>query len=61
MEFDLGWILFGLFVTKGLNEASLQIPYLLQGGLAMPSRDYYLSQDKDMAADRAKYKAQLVQ
>ena len=48
--------LFGLFVTKGLNEASLQIPYLLQGGLAMPSRDYYLSQDKDMAADRAKYK-----
>src|SRR6185312_14847534 len=25
--------LFGLFVTKGLEEASTQIPYLLQGGL----------------------------
>src|SRR5579883_323258 len=48
--------LFGLFVTKGLEEDSLQIPYLLQGGLAMPSRDYYLSQDKEMAADRDKYK-----
>jgi putative endopeptidase len=31
--------LFGLFVTKGLEEASTQIPYLLQGGIAMPSRD----------------------
>ena len=48
--------LFGLFVTKGLEEDSLQIPYLLQGGLAMPSRDYYLSKDKDMVADRAQYK-----
>ncbi|HEX7130165.1 MAG TPA: M13 family metallopeptidase [Rhodanobacteraceae bacterium] len=48
--------LFGLFVTKGLEEASLQIPYLLQGGLGMPSRDYYLSKDPHMAADRAAYK-----
>ena len=48
--------LFGLFVTKGLEEASQQIPYLLQGGLAMPSRDYYLSNDPHMVADRAKYK-----
>lgn len=48
--------LFGLFVTKGLEEDSLQIPYLLQGGLAMPSRDYYLSNDKEMVADREKYK-----
>ncbi len=48
--------LFGLFVTKGLEEDTLQIPYLLQGGLAMPSRDYYISNDKEMAADRDKYK-----
>src|SRR5690348_4472273 len=48
--------LFGLFVTKGLEEESLQIPYLLQGGLGMPSRDYYLSDDSHMAADRAAYK-----
>jgi putative endopeptidase len=49
--------LFGLFVTKGLEEESTQIPYLLQGGLAMPSRDYYLSQDPHMAETRDKYKA----
>jgi putative endopeptidase len=48
--------LFGLFVTKGLEEASEQIPYLLQGGLGMPSRDYYISRDAHMAADRAAYK-----
>jgi len=49
--------LFGLFVTKGLEEASTQIPYLLQGGMAMPSRDYYLSKDPHMAEARDKYKA----
>jgi putative endopeptidase len=48
--------LFGLFVTKGLDEASTQIPYLLQGGTAMPSRDYYLSQDPHMKGARDKYK-----
>ncbi|MDE2055431.1 MAG: M13 family peptidase, partial [Xanthomonadaceae bacterium] len=49
--------LFGLFVTKGLEEASTQIAYLLQGGLAMPSRDYYLSTDPHMTEARDKYKA----
>src|SRR5690348_14369491 len=49
--------LFGLFVTKGLEEASTQIPYLLQGGLGMPSRDYYLSKDPHMADARGKYKS----
>ncbi|HEX7369608.1 MAG TPA: M13 family metallopeptidase [Rhodanobacteraceae bacterium] len=48
--------LFGLFVTKGLEEASKQIPYLLQGGLGMPSRDYYLSKDPHMVDARDKYK-----
>jgi len=48
--------LFGLFVTKGLEETSTQIPYLLQGGLGMPSRDYYLSKDPHMADARGKYK-----
>jgi putative endopeptidase len=48
--------LFGLFVTKGLEESSTQIPYLLQGGIAMPSRDYYLSSDAHMAETRDKYK-----
>ncbi|HLI19379.1 MAG TPA: M13 family metallopeptidase [Rhodanobacteraceae bacterium] len=48
--------LFGLFVTKGLEEASMQIPYLLQGGLGMPSRDYYLSKDPHMVQARDAYK-----
>ncbi|WP_233841196.1 M13 family metallopeptidase [Dyella sp. 2HG41-7] len=47
--------LFGLFVTQGLEDPSHNMAYLLQGGIAMPSRDYYLSQDKDMVATRAKY------
>ena len=37
--------LFGLFVTQGLEDPSHNIAYLLQGGLGMPSRDYYLSSD----------------
>ncbi|HVX06073.1 MAG TPA: M13 family metallopeptidase [Rhodanobacteraceae bacterium] len=52
--------LFGLFVTKGLEGAATQIPYLLQGGLAMPSRDYYLSQDPHMKDARDKYKTYVV-
>ncbi|QAU25240.1 M13 family peptidase [Dyella sp. M7H15-1] len=47
--------LFGLFVTQGLEDPSHTMAYLMQGGIAMPSRDYYLSQDKDMVAARAKY------
>ena len=47
--------LFGLFVTKGLEDPTTNIGYLLQGGLAMPSRDYYLSDDAAMKADRVKY------
>jgi putative endopeptidase len=49
--------LFGLFVTQGLEDPSRSMAYLLQGGIAMPSRDYYLSQDKDMVETRAKYQA----
>ncbi|MGN2249335.1 M13 family metallopeptidase [Frateuria sp. GZRe14] len=49
--------LFGLFVTQGLEDPSHNIAYLLQGGLGMPNRDYYLSDDKEMAGFRDKYKA----
>lgn len=49
--------LFGLFVAQGLTDPSHNIAYLLQGGLTMPSRDYYLSDDKTMAGYRDKYKA----
>jgi putative endopeptidase len=49
--------LFGLFVTQGLEDPSHNIAYLLQGGLGMPNRDYYLKDDAEMAGFRAKYKA----
>jgi putative endopeptidase len=48
--------LFGLFVTQGLEDPSQNIGYLLQGGLGMPSRDYYLSNDKAMQGFRDAYK-----
>jgi len=34
--------LLGLFVAQGLEDPSRNVPYLLQGGLGMPNRDYYL-------------------
>jgi putative endopeptidase len=49
--------LFGVFVTQGLATPGEQLPYLMQGGLGLPERDYYLSADPKMADTRTKYKA----
>ena len=49
--------LFGLFVAQGLEDPSKNVGYLMQGGLGMPDREYYLATDKDMAANRAAYQA----
>lgn len=49
--------LLGLFVAAGLDAPDKNVGYLLQGGLGMPDREYYLSADKDMAANRDAYKA----
>ena len=35
--------LFGVFVAQGLEDPAHNVAYLLQGGLGMPNRDYYLS------------------
>lgn len=48
--------LFGLFVAQGLEDPTRNTPYLLQGGLGMPKRDYYLSNEAEMVAFRDKYK-----
>ncbi|MEX1829394.1 M13 family metallopeptidase [Luteibacter sp. CQ10] len=53
---DTGHLL-GLFVAQGLDDPSKNYPYLLQGGLGMPNRDYYLKDDKDMVEARTKYAA----
>ncbi|HEY0269739.1 MAG TPA: M13 family metallopeptidase [Sphingomonas sp.] len=49
--------LFGLFVTQALDDPGRIVPYLLQGGLGLPDRDYYLSDKPDMVAIRTAYKA----
>jgi len=49
--------LFGVWVTQGLEDPSKSYPYLLQGGLGLPDRDYYLSESPHMAALRKQYLA----
>ena len=48
--------LFGLFVTQDLNRPDTTVPYLMQGGLGLPDRDYYLSAKPDMVETRAAYR-----
>jgi len=52
--------LFGVFVTQALAGGEV-MPYLLQGGLGMPEREYYLSADAKMAGLRTKYRAYIEQ
>jgi putative endopeptidase len=49
--------LFGLFVTQDLQRPTETIPYLMQGGLWLPDRDYYLSPKPEMAEIRTAYRA----
>jgi putative endopeptidase len=49
--------LFGVFVTQGLATPGDVLPYILQGGLGLPEREYYLSSDPEMAELRTAYRA----
>jgi putative endopeptidase len=49
--------LFGLFVSQSLTRPDTTVPYVLQGGLGLPSRDYYLSAEPAMAKVRDQYRA----
>jgi len=53
--------LFGLFVTQALTDPSKTVPYVLQGGLGLPDRDYYISTSADMASIRGAYKTYIAQ
>ncbi|HUP66787.1 MAG TPA: M13 family metallopeptidase [Sphingomicrobium sp.] len=53
--------LFGIFVTQGLATPGEVVPYVLQGGLGLPDREYYLSGDKEMADIRSAYKPYIQQ
>jgi putative endopeptidase len=48
--------LFGLWVAQGLGEPTRNTPYILQGGLGMPDRAYYLTDNPRMAELRNKYR-----
>jgi putative endopeptidase len=47
--------LFGIFVTQAFGDPTRTVPYIMQGGLGLPDRDYYLSSDASMAKLRADY------
>jgi predicted metalloendopeptidase len=52
--------LFGLWVEQDLNNPKRYAPYLMQGGLGMSDRDYYLAASPRMEAIRTAYRAHLV-
>jgi putative endopeptidase len=49
--------LFGLWVAPGFADPHHYMGYLLQGGLGLPDREYYLSPAPRMAEVRVKYEA----
>jgi predicted metalloendopeptidase len=51
--------LFGLWVAQDLDDPSRYAPFLLQGGLGMPDRDYYLDSTPRMVEIRTKYQAHI--
>jgi putative endopeptidase len=53
--------LFGIFVAQGLQEPNRNFAYLLQGGLGMPDRDYYLSATPAMTQVRTAYRVYIGQ
>lgn len=52
--------LFGLWVAQDLDDPTHYSPFLLQGGLGMPDRDYYLNPSQKMADIRSSYQAHIV-
>jgi putative endopeptidase len=51
--------LFGLWVAQDLDDPRRYAPTLLQGGLEMPDRDYYLNPSEPMAKIRDEYRAHI--
>jgi endothelin-converting enzyme/putative endopeptidase len=51
--------LFGLWVAPAFDDSDHYTAYLMQGGLEMPDRDYYLTDSDRMRDIRMKYKAHI--
>jgi len=51
--------LFGLWVAPGFNDSEHYAAYLLQGGLQLSDREYYLSDNEHMRSLRAQYQTHI--
>jgi putative endopeptidase len=51
--------LFGLWVAQDLDDPSRYVPFMLQGGLSLPSRNYYLDSSQRMIDIREKFIAHI--
>jgi putative endopeptidase len=51
--------LFGLWIAADLDHPAGYAPFLLQGGLSLPDREYYLANSPRMAAIRDAFKAHI--
>lgn len=51
--------LFGLWVAPGFNDSDHYTPYLMQGGVVLPDREYYLSDSESMKKLRAQYQTHI--
>jgi putative endopeptidase len=51
--------LFGLWVAPGFNDSEHYMAYLMQGGLQLPSSDYYLADSEQMRTLRAQYQTHI--
>ena len=49
--------LFGLWVAPGFSDSDHYAAYLMQGGIELPDREYYISNSDTMREVRAKYQA----
>ena len=52
--------IFGMWAQQAFQDPEHVVPYLMQGGLGMPDRDYYLDPSPKMAEFRTKYQAHIV-
>jgi len=51
--------LFGLWIAPDFNDSEHYTVYLLQGGLELPDREYYLSDSEHMRTLRTQYQAHI--
>ena len=52
--------LLGLWIAQDLDQPTRYVPFLMQGGLDMPERTYYVDDSAPMAETRAKFQAHVV-